>query len=303
MHSTLLGWAAAFTMVFIGSGWQLATRYGATGGFTPVDLALLRYCVPALLLAPVWWRLLHNTAYARPPRSQLRMALVIIGSGLPFGLLVMTGARYAPASHMAALLPGLIPLMVIAGVSILARQLPARVQLVAAVVVFGGVGLVSGMWSTAGSSQYWPGDALFLFAAVLWSLYSLAFRSLEFTGLESAALVSFWSALAVIPLWLWQVNTQLWAVGTHALLLQIAWQGVLAGTLGIAAYGYAMRVLGPARPAMVGALVPVVSSIGGVWVLGEAMDTAAWCGVALVTAGIAAITMTNSTQRADQYTK
>lgn len=68
----------------------------------------------------------------------------------------------------------------------------------------------------------------------------------------------------------------------------------MAGTLGIAAYGYAMRVLGPTRPALVGALVPVVSSIGGAWLLGETMDRSAWCGVALVTVGIAAITMGNA---------
>jgi drug/metabolite transporter (DMT)-like permease len=304
MHATFLGWIAAFGMVFIGAGWQLATRFGATGGFHPLDLAVLRYVVPALLLAPVWWRLLSAQASAQasvqPRRSWRHLALLVIGSGLPFGLLVMTGARYAPVSHMAALLPGLIPLMVIAGGSALARKLPARMQMLAAAVVFLGVSLVSGMWSTVGNTQVWLGDALFVCAAVLWSVYSLAFRSLGLTGWQGAALVSFWSALAVVPLWLWQADTKLWSVSMHALLLQVAWQGVLAGTLGIAAYGYAMRVLGPARPAVVGALVPVVSSIGGVWLLGEKMDTTAWCGVALVTAGIAAITMHNSARPSGQ---
>lgn len=294
MNSTFLGWIAAFAMVFIGAGWQLATRHGATGGFMPLDLALLRYGVPALLLAPVWWRMLFSTSTVQTSRSRPRLILVIFGSGLPFGLLVITGARHAPVSHMAALLPGLIPLMVIAGASALTRQWPARAQVLAAATVFAGVSLVSGMWTSAGSSQYWLGNTLFVCAAILWSVYSLAFRGLGLTGWQGAALVSFWSALAVLPLWFWQADTQLWSVDTNALLMQIAWQGVLAGTLGIAAYGYAMRVLGPTRPAMVGALVPVVSSIGGIFLLGEKMDVAAWCGVALVTAGIAAITLSKS---------
>ncbi len=301
MHTTFLGWTAAFAMVLIGAGWQLATRLGATGGFMPLDLALLRYGVPALLLAPVWWRLMrHNQVPTQSKRSWPRMALLVMGSGLPFGLLVMAGARYAPVSHMAALLPGLIPLLVIAGASALARKLPARAQIMAAAVVFAGVCLVSGMWSTAGGSQHWLGDALFICAAVLWSVYSLVFRSLGLSGWQSAAIVSFWSALAVLPLWFWQADTKLWTVSTSALLLQIAWQGVLAGTLGIAAYGYAMRVLGSTRPALVGALVPVASSIGGVWLLGEKMDSAAWCGVVLVTAGIAAITMGNARRSVDR---
>jgi drug/metabolite transporter (DMT)-like permease len=294
MNPTLLGWAAALAMVFIGAGWQLATRHGASGSFLPLDLALLRYLVPALLLAPVWWRLLISKAPLQPQRSALRMGLVVIGAGLPFGLLVMTGARYAPVSHMAALLPGLMPLMVIAGASCMARQMPARRQLLAGAVVFAGVSLVSGMWTTASGAQYWLGDALFVSATVLWSIYSLAFRGLGITGLQSAALISFWSALAVVPLWLWSADTQLLKVNASTLAWQVAWQGVIAGTIGIATYGYAMRVLGPTRPAVVGALVPVVSSIGGVWLLGETMSTAAWCGVALVTVGIAAITMTRT---------
>jgi drug/metabolite transporter (DMT)-like permease len=295
MNPTLLGWAAALSTVFIGAGWQLATRHGASGSFLPLDLALLRYAVPALLLAPVWWGLLISQASVLPKRSALRMGLVVNGAGLPFGLLVMTGARYAPVSHMAALLPGLMPLMVIAIASCMARQMPARRQLLAGAVVFAGVSLVSGMWTTAGSAQYWLGDALFVSATVLWSIYSLAFRGLGITGLQSAALISFWSALAVVPLWLWSADTQLLKVSASALAWQVAWQGVIAGTIGIATYGYAMRVLGPTRPAVVGALVPVVSSIGGVWLLGETMSTAAWCGVALVTVGIAAITMTRAT--------
>ncbi|MEO5671000.1 MAG: hypothetical protein ABIR26_09955, partial [Ramlibacter sp.] len=52
----LRGWAAALLMVLIGAGWQLATRAGARAALAPVDLALLRYAIPALLLAPVWWR-------------------------------------------------------------------------------------------------------------------------------------------------------------------------------------------------------------------------------------------------------
>lgn len=291
MNPTLLGWLAACTSVLIGAGWQLATRHGATGSFLPLDLALLRYGVPALLLAPIWWRLIFIRSPAQTPRAWWRMVLVIAGSGLPFGLLVMTGARYAPVSHMAALLPGLIPLMVIAGASALAQRWPVRLQLLAAAVVFIGVSLVSGMWTSATGAQYWLGNTLFVCATVLWSIYSLAFRGLGLTGWQSAAMVSFWSALAVLPLWFWQTDTKLFAVSTSELLLQVAWQGVLAGTVGIAAYGYAIRVLGPTRPAVVGALVPVVSSLGGLWLLDEKMDIAAWCGVAMVTAGIAAITV------------
>ena len=99
------GVAAAFATVLIGAGWQVATRLGTTTSLQPVDLALMRYCVPAILLAPVWWRV-------RPVPSGIDRRVLIamlVGGGLPFGLLGMAGSQFAPVAHMGALLPGSMP--------------------------------------------------------------------------------------------------------------------------------------------------------------------------------------------------
>jgi hypothetical protein len=44
---------AALAAVVIGAGWHVATRLGVTTSLHPVDLALLRYGVPALIMLPV----------------------------------------------------------------------------------------------------------------------------------------------------------------------------------------------------------------------------------------------------------
>ncbi len=55
-HSMVIGVLAALASVGIGVGWQVATRLGATTTLAPIDLALLRYGIPALVLSPLWWR-------------------------------------------------------------------------------------------------------------------------------------------------------------------------------------------------------------------------------------------------------
>ncbi|MEL6551609.1 MAG: hypothetical protein AAFQ54_15315 [Pseudomonadota bacterium] len=42
-----LAWLLAVT---VGVGWQLARRFGVTTTLAPIDLALLRYVIPALAL-------------------------------------------------------------------------------------------------------------------------------------------------------------------------------------------------------------------------------------------------------------
>lgn len=123
-NSLAAGIAAAFASVAIGAGWQVATRLGTTTSLQPIDLALLRYCIPAILLAPIWWRV-------RPiPASVDRRVLLamLAGGGLPFGLLGMAGAQFAPVAHMGALLPGSMPLFVaLLAAIVLGERVSARV--------------------------------------------------------------------------------------------------------------------------------------------------------------------------------
>jgi drug/metabolite transporter (DMT)-like permease len=100
--SLLVGILAAFAAVTIGAGWQVATRLGVMTTLHPLDLALLRYGVPGVLMVPVLWKvgLLPEGA----PRKWL--VLVVVGAGLPFGLLAMVGSQFAPVAHMSVLIPG-----------------------------------------------------------------------------------------------------------------------------------------------------------------------------------------------------
>ncbi len=90
--SIATGVACALAAVFIGAGWHVATRLGVTTSLHPVDLALLRYGVPAIVMLPV----LFQTGLMPKGAPKGWLTLVICGAGLPFGLLAMAGSQFAP---------------------------------------------------------------------------------------------------------------------------------------------------------------------------------------------------------------
>lgn len=282
----LAGYAAALVACLIGVGWQITTRSGVTSnGLGPVDLALLRYGLPGLVLLPVWWRV-----GLLPRGVPIRITLaVVLGMGLPFGLLVMTGARFAPISHMAAILPGAAPLLVgLMAALVLREQLSPR-RLAGWAVIIVGIGVMFHQAFGTGGGDAWQGDLLFLAAAMIWAIYTVAFRKSGLGPWQAAAVANGWSMLIIIPAWALLQDGEMLTLARTApdiLALQVIFQGILAGLIGLWVYGYAVTHAGAVQAAAIGALVPALSASGGVLILGESMGPAAIFGVIAVSLGV-----------------
>jgi len=273
---------AALCAALIGSAWQIASRHGVTTALGPAEVAVMRYAVPALLLAPVWWRMGAWPSGLSP----WRCAFLVMCGGLPFGLVVLVGAQWAPVAHMGIFVAGSLPIFTALGGWVVTRDQPARsrgvglVMIAVGMVVFGSEG-----WGAAGGA--WRGDLLFLLAAAMWAAYSLAFRGAGLTAWQGAAIVNMGSALLLIPV--------LFGVGAPRLLLapwtDVAWQvfgqGVVAGLLGLVVYSFAIARLGAARASLSAALVPLLTAIGGAWLLEEPMTGSLLVSIALVVPGVA----------------
>lgn len=270
--SAFLGWSNWLLVAAIASSWQLATKVGVSTELTPIDLAVLRYCIPAALLMPVLWR--HGFLPKRGERGLFLM--MVTGAGLPFGLISMAGAAYAPASHMGALMPGAMPLFVsLLACVFLGERIPLWKSIGLAAILVGifsltGPALLDGIGGT--DDTVWIGHALFLCAGVLWAIYTVAFRCASYGPCHAAALLCFWSAPAGILIWLSMPGTRLFAVPLGDFILQALVQGVLAGVAGLAAFGLAIRHLGPVTASTSGAVVPFLTALGGAYLLGEALS-------------------------------
>lgn len=282
----LAGYVAAFTACLIGVGWQIATRAGVTtSGLAPVDLALLRYGLPGLVLLPVWYRV-GLMPRGVPTGTTL---IIVVGMGLPFGLLVMAGAQFAPISHMAAILPGAAPLLIgVLAAIILADKLSAG-RLAGWAVIIIGISIMFYEAFADGGTEAWIGDMMFICAAMIWAVYTVAYRKSGLTPWQAAAVANGWSMVIVIPGWILLQDGGLMSLATETpvtLLVQILFQGVLAGLLGLWVYGFAVSRAGAVQTAAIGALVPALSAASGVLILGEAMGFSAIIGIVAVTIGV-----------------
>ncbi|MEM7378641.1 MAG: DMT family transporter [Pseudomonadota bacterium] len=280
-----MGAVAWLATVGVASVWQLATRYGVSTDLTAWDLALLRYTVPALVLSPLLWR---RGLWPGGVKTGAAVGLVV-GAGLPFGLMAMAGAQFAPAAHMGAVLPGAMPLMTcLLCVVVFGDRFPRAHWVALGLIVLGVAWLVGpALWQVDGAHPaISTGHGLFLGASVLWALYTVSFRASGINAWYATALIAFWSSVCVVPLWLAVGMTQLWQVAPGDLILQVFAQGLLAGVVGLAAYNLAIAHLGAAVAATSGAAVPIVTAAGGAWVLGEGLTQATLVGVLVVSLGI-----------------
>ena len=281
-RTILIGILAAGVTVVAASGWQIATRLGASTTLAPLDLALFRYGVPALLLSPVLMR--HGVL---PKAVGWRtLVVIIVGAGFPFGLATMAGAQYAPAAHMGALLPGAMPLFVALLSFIVLRERFSPARLVGFGIVILGILPIVGPALSEPANGAWRGHMLFLFAGALWAVYTVVYRRSGLPPWHTAALICFWSSLMAVPVWAASGVSRLSAAPLMDIFVQFAVQGVFAGVIGLAAYGIAIRNLGASLAATSGALVPACTAIGGVFILAEPVDGLAILGVAMTMIGV-----------------
>jgi drug/metabolite transporter (DMT)-like permease len=280
-RSRWVGMAAALATVTIWAAWIALTRKGVTTSLAPVDMALLRYSVPSLVLLPVLWRI-------RPALEQagaLRSLVMIAGSGAPFFLVCSTGMALAPAADIGALLPGTMPLFVALFGFLFLRERVGALRLLGFALIFAGAVAVA--VGGIGHEGAWWGYPLLLAAASMWACYTLGFRRSGINAWQSAAIVNAGSILLLLPVLFFSETSRLLDAPLHDILLQGVVQGLLSGLLALVCYGAAVRRLGASNAAAFAALAPGLAALFGVPLLGEIPSLLSLAAILIVGFGVA----------------
>lgn len=268
---------AALATVTIWAAWVVVTRLGVTTTLGPGDVAVLRFLIPALVLAPV----LVRQGFALRRIGLWTTLVMVAGAGAPFFLVSSAGMRFVPAAHVGALLPGMMPLFVALLSALVAGERFDRARLAGFGLIVLGVAIIAGLPGD------WRGRLLLLSAASLWAGYTLAFRRAGIGPWHAAALVNSYSILGFGPVYLLAMTPRLAEAPAGEVALQALFQGVLSGVVAMATYGLAVRRLGASRAAAFSALVPVIAALLAIPVLGELPDAATVAGIVAVSAGVA----------------
>jgi len=280
----LKGAAFGFAAASIWAGWSAMTRLAVTTNLDALDIAALRFGVAGILLAPV----VVQRGSARDRLGWLGLAVVIVGIGAPYVLVAAGGLRFAPASDQGALNPGCMPLFV---ALIAAIVLGENISVARKLGLILAGALVTMVWHAIDRSIAWNasrtfGDALFLCAALMTAGFTVVMQRARLDPLHAAALVATGSLVIYLPIYLAVAGTRLAAVPLPDLTVQAIFQGVLVTIVSIVLYGRAIVILGASGGAALGALVPALSALFAIPLLGEWPSKTDWLGIILISAGV-----------------
>lgn len=275
-----LGAASALSVVLIWAAWLISTRHSVGTSLSALDLSLLRYGIPALLLSPYWLR----TGLWPKATPKWALVLMVLGSGAPFFQLVGFGMKATPASAAGVLLPGVMPLAAaLIGILLLGER-PDRMRKLGMLAILGG-GLLLLVDNLSSGRLTWVSYTILPAGATLWAVYTHAFRRSGLSAFEGGALICIWSTiinLALLPF----LGTHLLNVPIAEIAVPFVTQGLLSGLLATVLYGTAVRSLGGTQAAAYTAVTPVAAAIGGALLLGEPLGKVAIVATLVTGAGV-----------------
>lgn len=210
-------------------------------------------------------------------------------------LLGSIGMQFAPASHVATLMIGMMPIWVallssvLFGVRFSGRQLSGFVTVVVGVLCIGGYSLIANRM--AGE---WQGDLLFLLAGLFFASFTVTQRRSCISPWHATALINCLSALLFAPIYFFWLKPRIFTAPVGEVAFQFVAQGIAVAILGMFFYTETVRRLGAPRAAIFGALAPALAVLIGAIFLREVPAGLTLVGIGLVMCGAAlVITGTN----------
>ena len=268
-----LAWAAGFAVA----------THGIVLGFSPAELAVLRYVWTGLLLFPLVFHYgIADVGGVGWGRGFILAAL----SGPTQALVAYTGFILVPFGHGTTIQPATAALAGILLAAVLLKERLSASRLVGAVTITAGL-IVFGIESvTTIGTHGIGGDLLFATAGALWAMFGIMLRQWRVAGMRVAAAVGLMSVLVYAPVYFLLFGTgNLFRFGWSETLLQIVVQGFIAGVLPIFLFARSVTILGAGRAATFPALVPGFSMIIGYLALGIVPSWAQVIGLAIVLIG------------------
>ncbi len=274
------GWIAVAATICIWTGFILVSRAGGKGLLTGWDVAALRFGVGGLVA------LFFLSRVSLPPLKVI--ALFSVFGGIGYAVTVYTAFRLAPAAHASVLMPGALPFATAVIAWLWLRQAPSRVQRLALGLVFAGIVLTAADTLSHGAQitgLQLAGDALFLCGSSAWATFTLLLRRYPIPPLAATVATTLGSAVVYLPIWWLFLPSTLGQAPAAEIAMQAVYQGVLVVFVAMLLYTFAVRQLGPQTVALLMAVVPGLSALAAVPVLGEPLSLLSLAGLAAVTAG------------------
>ena len=286
-----IGYACAFAVLFVWTGFLLSSRLSQQQAFTPWDVAALRYGGAFLAALPVaawlgWPRL--------PP---IRLLAIVATAAFGFPLFAYHGFAFAPAAHGGVMLPGTLPFLTAALGAVVLAEAWTRRRVASLAVVACGI-LLLAVDTFGDHPGAWRGDLLFLAGSCCWATYTVVVRLWGVSAVTATLSAALWAAPLYLPVWWLVLPSNLAAVPAGPLAWQFVYQGVFAVLVAGFLFTRAVTAIGAPRTTTITSLVPAMAALAAWPLLGEPLGALGLAGVGLVSAGMVLGVLTPSRRAA-----
>ena len=273
------GLLAALVTVTCWSGFNIVSRFGSKGIFTPFDLAAMRYGVSATLTLPFF-------LYLVPIREWPKYMVLAVFGGLGYGLLVYSGFAFAPSAHAGIFVNGGIPFWTVVISAILAGfKLSRHLALALGLSSFGLVMIGFNSLVAHHEGGQWIGDLLFFAAAFCWAIFGLLIRHWQIRPHHGIFGIATFASIVYLPIYYLFLPKGIVDAAWGDIVLQCVYQGIIAALLAAGMFSYATHKIGACEASMMLALVPAFSAVGGYLILGEDLTMIVVLGIVIVSVG------------------
>jgi len=256
------------------------TKLGMTSHLSTYDIIALRFIVAGVVLLPLFYK-------KRLGGIPWIAAFVLAsGAGFLYLLFVVGGLTYAPAGHMGIITPSCMLLFSSIGSVIFLRTELGLTRIFGIVIIIIGIALIGwdSLFHTRGN--YWVGDLMFIGGGFLWASYTLALKVWPLEPLHATATVSILSMFIYLPPYFLFADVGIFDANLNDVIYQGILQGLLIAVVALLFYTKAVAILGSARGAVFGALVPASTILLAIPMLGDIPNTYQIIGVVIVTTGM-----------------
>lgn len=283
-----IGYGAAFAACFVLAAQNTAAKYCLAGGMSPEDLVAIRFCLPGLILLPVFVKRVFSPGGGRFLKQGVILAIV---AGVPYGLILTNGYRFASASHGAVLVPsatlvgGMIMSRLVLGASI------TRAALTSAGVALIGMFLVSSFASAAAEgTNPLIGDALFILCGSFWCCNPVFVQKFHARPQDVVPSIMVWGLL-YLPFYLSGPNfIKAVRAGSgpepNVIVVAVAFYAILHSSMALPLYAWATRRITALRMALLTPFIPISGVLLAVLLIGERLNAWEMAGGLMVCAAL-----------------
>jgi len=284
MTETTKGYLYGISAALIWCGFILVSRMGGVSELSSYDVIAIRYLTCASILLPVWLYFNFSNSTHRFNLFAPKLVMASLVGGLAYALFTFKGFEMAPASHAAVLLPGLIPLLIIALALLVNKERQGLSKWLGMGVIALGITMLFYRQLSNGEGVT-LGHANLALGALCWAIFTVLIKRWNISPWQATVSLAVITCILYLPVYVLWLPKNISLNVLPDIALQAFYQGVMATIIQMFLYVRAVQALGPSSMGTLMAIVPVLSGAAALFVFNEAASKELIAGLVLVSGG------------------